>query len=40
MIDKVMPLLMQSLSVDPQLSVHVLPIIITQIESADAMTPS
>lgn len=33
-----MPLLMQSLSKDTQLSVNVLPIIITQLESQTAMT--
>ena len=40
LIEKVMPLLMQSLQKDAQLSIHVLPIIVTQLSIKDAITPT
>lgn len=40
LVDKIMPLLMQSLDKDTKLSVHVLPIVIAQLKSAKAMTPT
>lgn len=40
LIDKVMPLLMASLQKDTALSIHVLPIVITQLKSQNPMTPT
>ena len=39
-VEKVLPLLMQSMQKDAQLSVHVLPIVISELETKGAITAS